>query len=147
MNESDIDSLGFGSELNELIAIEIMGEERPDDVHDSHLDILMHGASWYCLPEFEEGDECLWSAVPYSSEWKHMGNLIEKILDDNWWSDIGGDFFLENWQDNEWVCCNRAPGSRKERWTLVPVFYAVGKTPMLAVCRAALKAKLGIKAE
>ncbi len=127
MNESEIDAFPAGPELDDAIELLIYGQK------------------------LERG----WAPMAYSTEWEWAGSLIDTILKENWWSDYGGDFFLENWQDDEWVCCNRAPGeSRKgyitpvgSRVRPVPVFYAVGKTPMVAVCRAALKAKLGIKAE
>jgi hypothetical protein len=117
--ETSIDNIDPGPEMDDLIELHVYGQK------------------------LERG----WAPMPYSTEWEWMGRLIDTILEQNWWSDIGGDFFLENWQDNEWVCCNRAPGSRKERYRLIPVFYAVGKTPMLAVCRAALKARLGLNAK
>lgn len=125
MNEEEIDVIPSGFEM------------------DSQIELVIYG-----IP-YERG----YAAMAYSTEWEFMGSLIEKILEENWWSDFGGDFFLENWQDDEWVCCNRAPGESRKGYTIangetirpLPTFYAVGKTPMLAVCRVALKARLGIK--
>lgn len=119
MNEEEIDAFLAGPELDDAIELYIYGQK------------------------LERG----WAPMPYSTEWEWAGKLMDKIVEEGWWSDTATDFFLENWGDDEWVCCNRAPGSRKERWEFLPVFYAVGKTAMLAVCRAALKAKLGIKAK
>lgn len=76
----------------------------------------------------------------YSEKIESAWTLVEHLLETGWHSDYGGDVFVENWRDDEWVMCNRDIYTRKERY--LPVVYAVAPTAPLAICRAFLKANI-----
>lgn len=124
LTESEIDALEAGERLDALIAIHVMDwkltDRRPPDIKN-----------WSNYPDewYEEPDGFLsnvTSIPPYSTEiaaawgvWKRMPEA--KALDE------AGGLFSARFH------CEWGAGG----WELG--YYAVGSTPMLAVCKAALK--------
>jgi len=75
-------------------------------------------------------------SVDIAAAWK----VVERIKERNWWNDYGCDIFIEYWDTDEWLVCNRNFFSRKD--DCLPTFFATAPTVPLAICRAAILAAM-----
>ncbi len=80
MSETDHLLDNIGHELDELIAIKVFGQERPpwDDHKDNHIDLVINGV-WFCLPDYYDGDRCLWEPFHFSLIMEKAWLIIEKM--------------------------------------------------------------------
>lgn len=79
MTRDEILAMPAGRELDTLVAENVMGETKPIYAHEpGHLLAIKHG-SWYCLPEFDKGDECEWRAQSFSSDISAAWEVVEKL--------------------------------------------------------------------
>ena len=69
--------MSAGYELDALVAEKVMDEIMPTAPHDrAHLEpIRSNGENWICSPEYEHGDKCEWSPLPFSTDLRLHGRL------------------------------------------------------------------------
>lgn len=118
----NIDSL-LGLPLDTLIAAHVFLERIPTDTHPFHLDIVRSGESWCCLPEYDEGDLCIWKPWPYSTADIWGIAVVQKMRERGYEVEIFG--------QGSWTVVFTSDGQD---------FVSSAQTFSLAVCRAALKA-------
>lgn len=132
MTRDEILNMPAGEEMDALIA-EIMGERRPG-VH-VHTNILSmewsSGRCWYCLPDYEKGDSCEWTPKPFSDNISAAWEVVEKFYS----------MKLDRFSNGkEWRCyLVTLKGGKNHDAT------GLAYTAPLAICRAALLAKMEIE--
>ena len=131
LTSSDIDTLS-GPELDSLVAEFVMGETKPTETHRDHIDLVLHGHGWFCLPDYYRGDICEWEPQPYSTSWRMAGEIINYLLLDGYKFDCGID------DENFYARFHTAD----EKTVYVGWAYrgVPGEELAAAVCKAALKA-------
>jgi len=123
-----------GEALDRAIAEYVMGEPEPSP-HEDHDNFLAPELSqknaWYCLPDYDRGDICEWTPMPFSSLITQAWKVVVKMRAEKyqWASD---------WEfDNPpYVAFFKDRDSYGE----IDHFGSEGLTFELAVCRAALLA-------
>jgi len=107
--------------LNEWIAVDIMGEEKPDIVHERfHLRVIYSdGGNWYCGQEYDKNDVCIWYAKDFSGYISAAWEVIEHLREET----------TLRWTNGWWCTLGNSKAS------------AVQVT--LAICRAAIRAVQG----
>jgi hypothetical protein len=72
-----------GHELDELIAVKVFYHPKPlkDDHPPDHIDIVWYGALsvWFCLPSYDDGDNCLWEALHFSADMRWAWKVVERM--------------------------------------------------------------------
>jgi len=168
-----IDAMSAGIELDMLVAERVMGENRPTEPHEEHHlePIRSLGENWVCWPEYERGDECEWTPLPFSTDMTAAWKVVSLL--DPWvcrfqsadgfihltcahWANHG-DCVDHAWTEEEENMENdphpwsfhihlglmAEGGGGPRHWKHQDRFCALGGTAPLAICRAALKAIRG----
>lgn len=126
----NVDTLSL-LELDRLIATLVFDENEPPpaDHVPAHMHHIYSGNAWYCLPEYDKGDECTWQPRPFSSEDRCAITAFQHMLARGFTSELFGD----------------SPNSHTAIFTRGEVnYWSEAETFPLAVCRAALKAVMGV---
>ena len=111
--------------LNEWIATDIMGEVKPDIVHEYlHLGrpVYSEGGNWYCSQEYDKGDVCIWYPRNFSGYIAAAWEVLDKFQSAEIEREFGGNTII----------VLEAVGAG---W-----FSANASHTSLAICRAAIKA-------
>lgn len=147
-----IDALPAGEQLDALVAEFVMGEPKPPAVdHELHLffgpPIYSEKGNWYCQPEYDKGDVCIWKPMSFSADFGLFGKLIEQcqkrdfrfILDKHELDRSDG------WVAGNWNCEIEISGLRNDAGKIVDYAHsAVADTGPLALSRVMLKTVLWI---
>lgn len=127
----NVDALPL-AELDRLIATLVFGEPEPPPFpqhNPAHLYIICSGRAWYCLPEYDKGDECIWEPFQFSYEDRRAIEAFQHMLTRGYTAEIFGD----------------SPEAYTAIFTKDEInYWSVAHTFPLAVCRAALKAVMGV---
>jgi hypothetical protein len=170
LTTEQIDAFPAGVELDAFVAERVMGERRPTELHEhTHFEPIGSAAgNWICSPEYERGDKCEWTPVPFSTDLKtawRIVNLFEPwvcrfqsadgfihLTCGHWASH--GDCIGHTWTEEEermeddprpWsfhihLGLLGERGGGPPHWKHQDRFCALGPTAALAICRAGLKA-------
>lgn len=173
LTTEQIDAMSAGIQLDVLVAEKVMGESKPTELHEEgHLEAIRSvGGNWICWPEYERGDECEWTPLPFSTDLMAAWKVVS--LFEPWvcrfqsadgfihftcshWADHG-DCIEHVWTEEEekmeddpkpWsfhihlgLLAER--GGVPPHWNHGDRFCAFGPTAPLAICRAVLKAISG----
>ena len=163
-----------GYELDRLVAEKVMGETEPTFPHElAHLDPEKSaGGDWVCWPEYERGDVCEWTPLPFSTDttaaWKVVDRFVPWVcrfksadgfihLSCGHWADHGQCVDYAWTREEEGLEDDPQPWSFHihlgllgensgcpVHWKHQDRFCARAPTAALAICRAALKAILGM---
>lgn len=71
-----------GYELDRLVAEKVMGETEPTFQHElAHLDPEKSaGGDWVCWPEYERGDVCEWTPLPFSTDLTAAWKVVDRFV-------------------------------------------------------------------
>lgn len=67
-------------DVNERIAIELFGEDKPIKTHMPHINVIQEGV-WVCHPDYWEGDECQWEPLRFNWDMRAAKMMELKILE------------------------------------------------------------------
>jgi len=122
----DIDTLPAGPEMNALVAVEVMEMIMRDvEIDTPTCWQKPNNGKWYKLPEFSTSISAAWEVVEELRERKAADGLC------HWYFTL-----IDRASDPAWLVNFIFRGDRYIE------FQGTGSTPPLAICRAALKAKL-----
>lgn len=135
---SGVDALPPGDELDRRVAELVEGTPGPDEDHDDgHVMTAVHsrGGFWRCLPEYEEGDECVWKPLPFS---RSIAAIWKVVTDPRFGIDAGWHWLVRQGAAEGWTVEITRLGGAGERIDEVSAF---GPAAEVAICRAFLKAR------
>ncbi len=121
-----------GHELDEIIAIRVFDQACPPLLmhHPGHISLIEEGV-WFCLPDYYQGDLCLWEPLHFSKLMVHAWTLVEQM------ESMGYFPMLEKgrYREEKELWCAAFKNDAKGRGSVL----ACADTPAHALCLAALQ--------
>jgi hypothetical protein len=138
MTANEVDSLPAGDELDRRVADQLEPVPGPDEAHDDgHImsAVSSPGGCWRCLPEYEEGDVCVWKPIRFS---RSIAASWKVVTDPKFGADAGWHWLVRQGAAEGWTVEITKLGEAGERLDEVSAF---GPTAEVAICRVFLKAR------
>jgi len=124
MSTPDYDTMPAGPEMDRLVAEKVMGWRLPDQDDSEYRWLDDHGNP----TDYAVESSYNWSVWSPSRNIAHAWEVVERLK----MRSADQDLHIEHHKDSGWGVSSCDPGSGFEDWTYAP-------TPMLAICRSALK--------
>jgi len=142
MNKEEILAMEVGEELDKLVAVEVMGEPMPEFTPGNALGFQLAGSpvkspkgNWLCLCRYDEGDIPMWRPVPFSTDISAAWLVVEKL---GGGKDIDQISVVYELDFGEWKYRVTIDYQDLDKQSVT----AWGKTPPVAICKAALLTRL-----
>ena len=118
LTRDEINALEAGYETDCLVAEYVMRKPKPGLTHEPDHIGLIDAGSWYCLPDYYDGDRCEWTPHAFSSNISFAWMLVMQF----------DRYTICSALDNMNYCALGAD-----------LVGAYGETPAIAICRASLR--------
>ena len=126
----------IGTELDELVAMMVMGENKPTidhgDVHLTHIPESEKGY-WQCFNIYDHGDKCEWFPLPFSTDLNATKLVINKI------TERFKHIHISYGGENKWLVSFYIINGANDLTLISASASTIGE----AVCKAAIQVKWG----